>query len=400
MKDSLQQLFEKYLRDELTQAELLRLRDLVQAGDPLQLEEAMQGLFQDKPLPFSDRETNRERVFRAISRRIDIEEALPPPVMTAQRGGLRRLWPRYAVAAALLAGVLAGAWFFLNHHNDRPGRQVHDNIAATRLLPPANATAWLTLADGSRVPLNGANGAPLPAADSNARWRKLQRGGLLDYQDGHAAEDKVGYNTLTTSRGMQYQLILPDGSHVWLNSASAIRYPTAFAGDARTVELAGEAYFEITPNASAPFHVKAHKMDVEVLGTGFNIMSYADEPTLRTTLFQGSVKVSGAGAVLLRPGQQAVWAAGGTLNVQPANLEEVAAWRNGKFLFRRRSIDEIMRQISRWYDVEIEYRGPRPDAQFTGGLSRTAEASQLLEILQETNNVHFQREGKKIIVTQ
>lgn len=388
MKEDLNILFDKYLRDALSPEELQTLRQLVNASDDAALDAAMASHLLQDPLSHAGAESGREQAFRAITRHMDAVPATP----------VRRLWPRYAAAAAVLAGITASCWFLLRAPHT-PGTVVQAPATPAKILPPANAGAWLTLANGSKVPLNGAAAASF-RADSNAAWKKLQQGNLLNYAQAGAAGAPLTYNTLSTSRGMQFQVILPDGSHVWLNSASSLRYPTAFAKGNRTVELDGEAYFEIQPDPASPFHVQVHRETVDVLGTGFNIMGYADEPALRTTLFEGSVRVNAGNSVVLQPGQQAVAPENGVLSVQQANLDEVAAWRNGKFLFKRQNIQEIMRQVCRWYDVEVEYHGPVPDVTFSGDLSRTEEASQLLEILQETNNVHFQREGKKIIVTQ
>lgn len=388
MKEDLNILFDKYLRDELSPAELHTLRQLVNASDDDALDAAMEQLATQAPLLHAGAESHREQSFQAITRHMDATPVTP----------VRMLWRRYAAAAAVLAGIAGSCWF-LYHAPHTAVEVAQGPVTPAKILPPANAGAWLTLADGSKVPLNGAAAASFQA-DSNAAWKKLQQGNLLNYAQAGSNDGPVTYNTLSTSRGMQFQVILPDGSHVWLNSASSLRYPTAFAKGSRSVELDGEAYFEITPDPASPFHVQAHHETVDVLGTGFNIMGYADEPALRTTLFEGSVRVNAGNTVVLQPGQQAVAPQDGNLSVQAANLDEVAAWRNGKFLFKRRNIQEIMRQVARWYDIEVEYRGPVPDVAFTGDLSRKEEASQLLEILEETNNVHFQREGKKIIVTQ
>jgi ferric-dicitrate binding protein FerR (iron transport regulator) len=214
------------------------------------------------------------------------------------------------------------------------------------------------------------------------------------------------YNAMTTPKGRQYQLELADGSKVWLNAASSITYPTAFTGNERKVTISGEAYFEISPDKTKPFKVSIDgKGEVEVLGTHFNINAYADEPTVNTTLLEGSVKIrafnSNAGPEekqkTLYPGQQARLNVG-LVVVDSVNTGEVMAWKNGYFSFNGATTEAIMRQVKRWYDAEIIYEGTVKEERFAGSVPRSANASKLLEVLELTKTVKFVIEDKKIIV--
>lgn len=263
---------------------------------------------------------------------------------------------------------------------------------------PGGNKAQLTLADGSIILLDGtANG--LLAEQGTAKIIKKADGQLL-YDVTGAPTTDILYNTLSTPRGGQYNITLPDGSKVWLNSASTIIYPTSFNGKERKVEILGEAYFEVAKDATKPFRVKMNEMEVEVLGTHFNINGYQDESFVRTTLLEGKVKVrSGAVENLLNPGQQAQLGKNGNIKLlKNVNVEEVMAWKDGNFQFEDADIYSVMRQLARWYDLEVAYSG-RLTKHFVGSISRDVNLSQVLTMLQQTGEVKFSREGKKIIVS-
>jgi len=204
---------------------------------------------------------------------------------------------------------------------------------------------------------------------------------------------------LSTPRAAQYQLVLPDGSKVWLNAASSIHYPTAFAGKERKVEITGEAYFEVAQDARLPFIVKTNGMEVKVLGTHFNVNAYEDEAMVRTTLLEGAVLMTkDAATALLQPGEQAQLTKAGDLKlVHNADIAEAVAWKNGLFQLNSADVPAIMRQMARWYDVEIVYEEGVPDGHISGKVPRGMNLSQVLEIF-EVSGVHFKIEGRKIIV--
>ena len=306
---------------------------------------------------------------------------------------LKKWW----VAAAAVFLLVSG--YYLKFQR-QPGKEIisanlHPPVSSN-IVPGANK-AILKLANGTAIILDSAANGVL-ARQGNTQIKMLGDGQLAYNALNHKPKEIV-YNELLTPRGGQFRLTLPDGSQVWLNASSSIIYPTAFTGAQRKVEIKGEAYFEIAKNASMPFHVKVNNLDVEVLGTHFNINAYADESSIKTTLLEGAVKVgNGSLARKLSPGQQAQVDSSGAIKVvSNADLEAAIAWKNGLFHFNNTSLQNLMRQIARWYDVDIEYRGAIPPREFGGEISRNSEVSEVLKIL-ELSKVHFEIEGKKIIV--
>jgi ferric-dicitrate binding protein FerR (iron transport regulator) len=263
---------------------------------------------------------------------------------------------------------------------------------------PGRNTAVLTLGNGQKILLDSAGAGEL-AVEGNTMLRKLDSGSLSYSVGAGKKEEDVVYNMLTTPRSGQYQLILPDGSHVWLNNVSSIRYPTSFRGSNRTVELIGEGYFEIASHPAQPFIVKVNGQEVEVLGTSFNIMAYPDEPAVQTTLLTGEVKVeAGSTSVQLHPDEQAQWSGAGHIKVLThVPSQEIVSWKNGFFYFGRASLKEVMRQLARWYDVEVRYEGAVPDIEFGGKIDRSLSLDDLLKFLNK-NQVHFRLEGRVLIV--
>ncbi|WP_223151540.1 FecR family protein [Chitinophaga varians] len=315
-------------------------------------------------------------------------------------------WWRYAAAAAVLVGILSAGWYFLHPRHTATDAAAQPEQLAQHDIAPGGNKAVLTLANGSTVVLDdAANG--MIGQQGAVKVIKLNSGQLA-YAGEEAASGKILYNTIATPRGGQYQVILPDGSKVWLNAASSLRFPVAFRDDSREVELHGEAYFEIASIAAPskgggthkrPFRVKAGGMAVEVLGTHFNIAGYSDEQAIRTTLTEGSVKlVKGNANTVIRPGDQGVLDNNATtFKVVPANVEEVLAWKNGYFFFDKADIQTVMRQVARWYDMEVAYEGTPTAREFVGTISRQEKLSKVLRLL-ELSHVHFRVEGRKIIV--
>lgn len=325
---------------------------------------------------------------------------------TIQKAGLSRKNNRYgrlwiASAAALLIFLSAGLYLFVQKEQPSQPVAVSKKVDAM----PGGNKAVLTLADGSEIILDHAGNGTL-ARQGSIVINKAADGKLIyntskfDLNSGNTA---VTYNTIATPRGGEYQIILPDGSKVWLNSASSINFPTAFNGNERSVTITGEAYFEVAHNPGKPFNVKANGTKIQVLGTHFNVMAYANEGSVKTTLLEGSVKVSaGNESSLIKPGQQAR-VSEGQIKIMAANLEEAVAWKNGYFYFKNTDIQTVMRQISRWYDVDVEYRGKIPQTVFTGKMYKNVNASKVLDVLTYFK-VNFMIEqpsspsGKKTIV--
>jgi len=312
-----------------------------------------------------------------------------------RRTVFKTLWPRIAVAAAAIIFISFGGYYLL-HRQKINGA----NLVAKTDIAPGKNRATLTLANGKKVVLsNEANGQL--ASEAGVTINKTKNGELV--YTVHAAEGAAPsqFNTLETAKGEQYQVALPDGSHVWLNAASSLKYPVAFAGNERLVELTGEAYFEVAHNKAMPFKVKTGQQEVEVLGTHFNINAYNDEKATATTLLEGSVKVtlaSNHNSVVIKPGQQSLVNNAG-LNVQEVDTDEAVAWKNGYFQFSDENLGSIMRKVSRWYNVEIEYKDASLQQQvFTGTVSRYKNVSQVIKTLELTNAAHFKIEGNKIVV--
>ena len=314
-----------------------------------------------------------------------------------QKGRLLRLKPvRWAAAAVVILLAGAGSWFLFLRKPVAPIASTQQQRFKNDVAPGTNA-AVLTLAGGKTILLNdSARGNISRQGNANV----VNNNGQLAYHALHEKPTDIYYNTLTTQRGNQYQLVLPDGSKVWLDAASSITYPTAFAGKERKVTITGEAYFEVAKNDRMPFIVQEGSTLVQVLGTHFNINGYDDEPLVKTTLLEGAVRVSKDGATgLLKPGQQAVaLKTGRDIQVQDdADMEEVMAWKNGQFVFKDATIESIMNELTRWYDVEVVYDA-RISKHFIADIPRNVPLSQVLKLLELTDQVHFKIEGRKITI--
>jgi len=302
------------------------------------------------------------------------------------------------VAAASIALLVCGGYFYFSQRtpsintaklSGNKHLQIHD-------VPPGGSKAVLTLADGSTVVLDSAkNGTLIRQGSVNI---SKPEDGRLAYNASSAGAKEVLYNVIATPRGGEYALQLADGSKVWINAASSLRFPTAFNGNERTVELTGEAYFEVAGDAEKPFKVIVNGIEVAVLGTHFNINAYTDESSISTTLVEGAVKViADHQSLLLSPGQQAqVDKAGEMTLVKKANLDVATAWKNGRFEFEDNSITSVMQQIQRWYNVEVVYDGKTPDIRFSGAISRQENVSKVLTMLELTHLVRFRMENNTI----
>ncbi|GEP94710.1 FecR family protein [Chitinophaga cymbidii] len=305
-------------------------------------------------------------------------------------------WRSYAAAAAILLLMFAGGayWYFKQQATTLIADSPYEmNVA------PGGDKAVLTLADGTQITLDSARTGAL-AQQSGIHVMKLDSGQLA-YQGISAQGSVLQYNTLTIPRGGQFQLTLPDGTKVWLNSVSSLRYPVAFSGKERVVELQGQAYFEIAQHPGQPFRVKVGDMEALVLGTHFDIMAYDDEHTINTTLVEGALQVKqGQATQLLRPGQQAVRDnATGKLSVRKADIEKATAWKSGFFEFDDAGLPAIVRQLSRWYDVEIVDETNGKTGLFWGRISKNLPLSSVLKLL-ASNGVQFRIEGRKVTLFQ
>ncbi len=301
--------------------------------------------------------------------------------------GVMQKWT--AAAAVLLCLVGIGYYVFFSK-KERPNHSVVQDVN------PGGNHATLTLANGQKIILDSAGIGQL-TAQNGVQVIKLDSGQVA-YQSEGDGSVAAAYNTLSTPRGGQYQIILPDGSKVWLNAASSLRFPIAFGRNIRQVELSGEAYFEVAHNAARPFHVKAGAIEVEVLGTHFDLQAYQDEPNRKTTLYQGKVRIFGSGrSVTLHPLQQAISAGTATQVIVPEDIEDIIAWKNGLISFNGVDIPTLMRQLSRWYDMQVKYKGKIPQKSMVGDISRYMKLSKVLEVL-ELNGIHCRIEEKILVV--
>lgn len=307
-----------------------------------------------------------------------------------------RKWWRYAAVIILLLGT--GVFFLLK--NNQPATDTTGPVAqvTAKDIQPGKDGAILTLDDGSTLVLDSMGNGLVTMQNGT---KVMMKNGQLVYDAGQSPVTEVGYNTMATPKGRQFQLVLPDGSKVWLNAASSIRYPTVFAGTERKVEITGEAYFEVARNEALPFIVSINKeTEVQVLGTHFNINSYDNEESINTTLLEGSVRVKNKGAdMVLKPGQQAKVSGNEKMRLMNGvDIEKVMAWKNGVFNFEDASLQEVMRQLERWYDIDVVYEKNIPKLEFFGKMGKDLPLSAVLRGL-EKSNVHFRVEdGKRLVV--
>jgi len=319
-----------------------------------------------------------------------------------------------SVAAAIL--IIAGLGLFYYPQKSNVYQTVNhikkdrlvtgkDKVIPKVTIVPGGNKAVLTLANGKKISLTDVDNGML-AEQANVQITKIADGQLVYsiLSDQHEINNlKDQYNTIETPRGGRYRLRLPDGTNVWLNSASKLTYPSSFSGHKnRKVELSGEAYFEVAKDKTRPFLVKTIMQEVEVLGTHFNISSYEDESAVKTTLLEGSVKVRGFNGKdkVLKPGQQSTL----TINeiiVENVNKEQlVSALKNDQFIFESNDIKYVMRMISRWYNVEVEYVGDIPESKFGGAISKFENISEVLKTLESTGRVKFRIDGRRVLVSK
>jgi hypothetical protein len=274
-------------------------------------------------------------------------------------------------------------------------------VPVTNDVKPGKNGALLTLSDGRQVLLDSLSNGVV-AVQANAAVQ-LKDGRLLYEKTGGTSPgnaEAIAYNTMSTPRGRQFQLVLPDGTKVWLNAASSLRYPTSFTGNDRKVEINGEAYFEVAKDVQRPFLVKINEeTEVEVLGTDFNVNAYRDEPVIATTLLEGAVRVVLKKKVqLLSPGQQVQVKGTGLKLIKEADVAQAVAWKNGAFSFVNADLPTVMRQVARWYNVDVEYKGAIPAGEFNGKIGNSLTLDQLLKGLAKTRINYRIENGNKILI--
>lgn len=388
----LEYLFHQYLNNQISAEEYTELWQCIAEKGENQLSQELELLWENVELenPMVP-ENEWDQKMRELIQHGRVEEGKP---LNRKRIPAIRKY-EWAVAAALAALLFAGFYIYKKQPVATTGLVTH--TIEKKDLPPGGNKAVLTLSNGSVIILDSAaNG--LIGQQGNSTISKTGNG-KISYNPMNLKSAEVVYNTLRTPLGGNYQLELPDGSKVWLDAASTIRFPSAFTGEKRVVEVTGEAYFEVKSDASKPFEVAVDGMKIKVLGTHFNIKAYDNEPLVKTTLIKGKVSVNkGSKSVLLSPGEQAQLDKNGKINVvNDININKIIAWKNDLFWFENDNIQTIMREIARWYNVDVVIKGNIPQ-HFTGSIPRNVNVSKVFEVLEETGRLHFKIEGDKIIV--
>lgn len=373
-KQRLDYLLEKYLNGSITDVEKQELGDLYKDTN-----------LKDAVYP-DDRESVSERMLSRLKNEIQQEKP---------SGSFFKSW-RIGVAAAAVIAVFG---IYIINRPVAPKMMAKRSPGKQAILPGTNA-AVLTLGNGKTILLNGGNIGKLAVQGSTTITKNAD--GQISYQaaDNDPANNEIVFNTITTPMGGQFRVTLPDGSNVWLNAASSLTYPNRFKGNERHVELHGEAYFEIFKDKSSPFTVTAEDANIKVLGTHFNVMAYKNEPSINTTLLEGSVSLSSKNAhALLVPGQQgAVDNKAQNITLQEVNVEDAVAWKNGYFSFRKQNLAAAMNKIARWYNVEVEYSGNVNNKFLGGTVSRSENIQELLNYLELTGIAKFKIDGRRIKV--
>jgi transmembrane sensor len=375
-RKDIQKMIEKYVEGKATAEEIAFVESYYQYQEGSEVPE----------LSAQDQESLRRETFKNITDQLN---AAP------QTGARTVTFLRVASIAAVLLMATTTAYIFLKKAS--PNKKPNDLTVNKPLdIGPGSNTAILTLADGSTITLDDKTDGNLKELPGLV-ITKTHKGELV-YTVSGRQDDQTGIlnNTVTTPRGGQYQIYLPDGTHVWLNAASVLTYPQSFAGKTRWVKLEGEGYFEVTKNQAMPFHVFTRNQDVEVTGTHFNINGYMDDRSINTTLLEGGITVHHQGrSQKIIPGQQAIVLTNPfTIKVEAVDTEEVVAWKNGLFEFNNASLRQIMSQLERWYDIKVDYSS-LPAKRYNGMVPRSANLSRVLKMLEVTGNIKFKIENNR-----
>jgi transmembrane sensor len=403
LNEHVQLLFAKYLRKDCTDKEFEELVTWLVAMDDDKknaLSSPLRELWEQAKagkLESTADQVNWDNMYNRVLHSADQPSAISLVDHSPRKIG----WKKSAVAVIIFGAILSGAIYFVTRKPPIEIVQIAIRpIRSAKDIVPGRNNASLTLANGKIIMLDTAKNGVI-AVQGNEKLILLDSGKLA-YTHGATSESEIadtGYNIISVPRAAQYQLVLADGSRVWLNAASSLRFPTTFTGKDRGVELTGEGYFEVARNKEKPFIVRTNGMEVSVLGTHFNIMAYDDENAIQTTLLEGVVDVHHDKQTdVLKPGKQAVLRRDNNkLVVSDANIRQAVAWKNGYFYFDKSDIKEIMRQVSRWYDLDIVYEVPLADMKFSGKIERSLPLSGIGHLL-ENSEIHFRIEDKKFII--
>ena len=402
----LEYLFHRYLNKNATREENLELMELIQQSThDTRIKEILDGVWNDLSVENKLSPEKADDLFTTF-----LESGT-----TGEQGKERPVRSLFtlsgmAAAAIILLLITAGIYYFLL---PQPAVKTSHTSPYKNDIAPGTNGALLTLSNGMQIQLDSTGNGNI-AQEGNTSIIKIDS--QLSYNVEQGTNTTNLYNTVSTAKGNQYQLKLPDGSKVWLNAGSSIRFPVSFGGNERRVSITGEVYFDVKHNSRLPFIVMVNDFEIHDLGTQFNVNAYTDEPDIRTTLIEGKVKVGsrqwavGSGEkaknknyeVILKPGEQATVSQTShqsqPIPVQTVDTDAVTAWKNGLFMFDNHNIQAVMRQLERWYNIEVIYSGNVTKEEFVGTVSRFENISQVLKMLERTGTVKFVIEGRRITV--
>jgi transmembrane sensor len=387
-KSMLEDLLEKYLTGTASEEEKHQLKAWYNSFDD------------EKVIVRSQSIDEEQEVYERLSGRMDKILNMPPK--KAKIISIKRNYAFWKVAAAMII-LFCGYWGWKTFQSHPDNKQVE---LAIYKVHGGHSGAILTLANGKQIFLDSAQNGTISTNGNNNNI--IKKGSQVIYGSQSVNEDgPVTYNTMATQKGREFQIVLPDGTKVWLNAASSIRYPTVFNSAPRVVEVTGEAYFEVAHQADKkgeriPFIVHTNRMTIQVLGTHFDVNAYADEPYTKTILLEGSVaanEINSSKGVIIQPGQQAVISSDlpGQIKVGSADIDKAIAWKNGLFQFNDDQLEAILRQVSRWYDIDIQCASDKKDLRFNGVISRRSNVKAIMDLLSATGVVNFKIENGKLI---
>lgn len=396
----LQYLLQSLIDNTISKPELDELAELLkEADDNVVINDQMKRSWDNANLPIT--ELNQEIYTQIVSNPRFLTVTSKKKAIISSLINLNNV--KYYAAAAILICCFVGLYLFNYLYTPNKNTLISLHTRPESVVNTENEHVVLTLSNGKKVVLDQANNGLL-SKDNNTIISKTKDGQIV-YNLGNLTVENGGelmYNTISTPIGTTYQLILSDGTKVWLNAKSSLTFPVAFGNEERNVKLQGEGYFEVTPDKDKPFMVGAKEMKIQVLGTYFNVSAYHDDTVVKASLIEGSIKAhSPETAVLLKPGKQALLRNGSSsMDIQNFNPEEVTDWKNGYFIFRNEPIKEIIKKISRWYNIEVTYQGDSNEQAFGGKYLKSNSLTELLTSLELTGTVKFKVDGRRVTVIQ
>lgn len=389
-RENLNKLYERFLHNESKPEDIRRLMDLFGTADDQALQDLVRKQLDDPSAIAPHSTENNERYNRIFNNlKQQIEPARP----------VRMLWAKISAAASVILLLGAGSYYFFRGPVPRQviaEHKIHNDVK------PGGNKAYLILSNGQSIALAGQHSGLIGKDAGNSILKTAD--GQIKYVKRHNnhINNESALNTLRTPVGGFYKVVLADGTKVWLNAASQLRYPADFRNlKQRKIELTGEAYFEVAKDPAHPFIVQTDDQQISVLGTHFNVNAYHDDGGSKTTLLEGSIRAAGKNAqATIKPGQQVISSSTGKLNIDQVDTELAVAWKNDQFMFESEPVRLLMKTVARWYDVEVIYGPDVPDVRFNGAISKFENISAVLKILESTGKIHFEVSGRKVYVTK